>query len=358
MIETSVPSFEPHPLLRGGHLQTIAGRYLPGPRVRLPSVHHEIPIGDGDRLSVLESVPEPWSPGDPAAVLIHGLGGCAEAPYVTRVMARLVRRGVRAVRMNLRGAGAGFGLARGFYHSGRTEDPRAVIQWLAGRAPGSPIALIGFSLGANLALKLAAEAAVDPLPGLDCVLAANPPIDLESCCEHLRRRRNRHYDWNFVRQLRAEVRRLHAAFPELGAVDLAGVRSVFDFDDAYTAPRNGFAGAADYYRRCSSGPLIPRIQVPGLVVHAEDDPFIPADPFHRVVFPPRLALELIPSGGHLGYISRRRWDGDRHWLDARLVAWLARRWATHVPGEPGIPGPDQPPESPRRMNAHVPSEVQ
>jgi uncharacterized protein len=347
MIETSVPPFEPHPLLRGGHLQTIAGRYLPGPRVRLRSVPHEIPIEGGDRLSVLESTPPGWAPGDPAAVLIHGLAGCAQAPYVVRVAARLVRMGVRAVRMNLRGAGSGFGLARGFYHSGRTEDPRAVVAWLARRAPGSPIALVGFSLGANLALKLAAEAADQPLGGLDCVLAANPPIDLAYCCAHLRRPGNRHYDWNFVRLLRAEVRRLHAAFPELGAVDLSGARTVLDFDDAYTAPRNGFAGAADYYLRCSSAPLIPRITAPGLVVHAEDDPFIPADPFHRVVFPPQLALELIPSGGHLGYLSRARWDGDRHWLDARLVAWLARRWADERPGRGRCPQSGRTPRIPK-----------
>jgi predicted alpha/beta-fold hydrolase len=358
MIEASVPPFEPHPLLRGGHLQTIAGRYLPGPRVRLPSVPHEIPIEGGDRLSVLESTPPAWAPGDPAAVLIHGLAGCAQAPYVVRVAARLVRIGVRVVRMNLRGAGSGFGLARGFYHSGRTEDPRAVVEWLARRAPGTPIALVGFSLGANLALKLAAEAADHPLAGLDCVLAANPPIDLAYCCAHLRRPGNRHYDWNFVRQLRAEVRRLHAAFPELGAVDLSRARTVFDFDDAYTAPRNGFAGAADYYLRCSSGPLIPRITAPGLVVHAEDDPFIPADPFHRVVFPPQLALELIPSGGHLGYIGRARRDGDRHWLDVRLVAWLARRWATNVTGRAGVRSPGDPLEPQGGLNAHVPSQVQ
>jgi uncharacterized protein len=359
MIETSVPPFEPHPLLRGGHIQTIAGRYLPGPRVRLHSGHHEVPLEGGDRLSVLESIPPGWAAGNPAAVLIHGLAGCAQSPYMVRVAARLTRNGVRAVRMNLRGAGSGFGLARGFYHSGRTEDPRAVVEWLARRAPGSPIALVGFSLGANLALKLAAEVAARPLAGLDCVLAANPPIDLAYCCEHLRRPGNRHYDWNFVRLLRAEVRRLHAAFPDLGPVDLSRARTVFDFDDAYTAPRNGFAGAADYYLKCSSGPLIPRIEVPGLVVHAEDDPFIPADPFRRVEFPPQLALELIPGGGHLGYISRARGDGDRHWLDARLVAWLASRWAANIRSQAGVHSARATPRTPQGgLQAHAPSQVQ
>jgi predicted alpha/beta-fold hydrolase len=331
-----VPPFEPHPWLRGGHRQTIVGRYLPGPRVRLDSRFWEIELGDGDRLSVRDSVPAGWSAGGPAALLLHGLGGSAGAPYVVRVAGKLVKLGIRVIRMNLRGAGEGFGLARGFYHSGRTEDVRAVVEWFGQHAPGSPVALVGFSLGGNLALKLAAEAADRPLAGLDAVLAANPPIDLAACCRRIRQRGNWIYDRNFVRQLRGEVRRLHARFPDLGPLDLGGTRTLFDFDDRYTAPRNGFEGAEDYYARCSAGPLIPRIRVPGLVVHALDDPFIPAEAFRRFRFPASLALELIESGGHLGYIGRSRRMGDHRWLDARLSAWLAEHWGLNAPDRVGV----------------------
>jgi predicted alpha/beta-fold hydrolase len=322
-----VPEFVPHPWLRNGHLQTIAGRYLFGPRVRLPSLYHEVEVDGGDRVAVLDSVPTGWRRGGPMALLVHGLAGSAGSPYLVRVAAKLWGLGVRVVRMNLRGAGLGFGLARGFYHAGRTDDLRRVAGWMARTAPGSPMALVGFSLGANLVLKLAAEASETPLDGLDCVLAANPPIDLAACCRAIQRPANRVYDRSFVRQLRNEVARLHAAFPDLAPVSLPKVLTLYDFDDVYTAPRNGFAGAADYYARSSVGPLIPRVAVPGLVVHAEDDPFIPAEPFREVVFPARLALELIPSGGHLGYLSHLRWMGDRRWLDGRLTAWLAERWA-------------------------------
>lgn len=307
-------------------------RYLPGPRVRFPSVEHELPVDGTDRLSLLESVPEGWTAGQPAAVLVHGLGGCARAPYVQRVAWRLLRLGVRVVRMNLRGAGSGFGMARGIYHAGRSDDVRKVIEWLAARGPGSPVALVGFSLGANMALKLAAEAADTPVAGLDAVLAANPPIDLSACTLRIQQPKNRIYDRNFVRLLRAEVGRLHAAFPDLGPVDLGQVRTLYEFDDRYTAPRNGFEGARDYYARSSAGPLIPRITLPGLVIHAEDDPFIPPEPFRSTAFPPGLALELIPHGGHLGYLSRERWGGDHRWLDGRLVAWLASRWSALLAG--------------------------
>ena len=107
----AVAPFEPHPWFRGGNAQTIAGRYLPGRRLSLPSTYHEIDADLGDRLSVLESIPAGWRPGDPQALMIHGLAGCARATYVVRVAIRLMGIGVRVVRMNLRSAGAGFGSA-------------------------------------------------------------------------------------------------------------------------------------------------------------------------------------------------------------------------------------------------------
>jgi predicted alpha/beta-fold hydrolase len=327
-----VAPFEPHPWIRGGHAQTIVGRFLPGRPLRLPSTYHEIDADEGDRLTVLQSLPAGWSPGDPLALMIHGLAGDARAPYLVRVAIRLVARGIGVVRMNLRGAGAGFGSARGTYHAGRTDDLRRVVRWMARRAPGSPIALVGFSLGANLVLKLAAEATTEPLDGLSAVVAANPPIDLAACCRHLQRHSNGVYDRHFVRMLRREVIRLHQLYPELGPPDTGRVSSLQEFDDLYTARRNGFASAAHYYAHSSAAPLIPQITIPGLVVHAADDPFIAVDPFYRVCFPPGLALELFPSGGHLGYLGRKVWSGDCRWLDMRLTAWLGSHWAVSATG--------------------------
>jgi len=321
-----IPSFEPHPLLWNGHLQTIVARYLPGPRVRLPSTYHEVDIGQGDRLSVLQSIPKTWQAGDPVVVMVHGLAGDVRSPYLSRVGLKLYRMGVRVVRMNMRGAGSGYGISRSFYHGGRSEDPRAVAEWLAEQAPGSPIGLIGFSLGGNLVLKLAAEAVDKPIEGLDCVIAANPPIDLHACCLHIRRPQGQVYDRNFIRLLQTEEGRLRTIFPDQPAVDFSKVGNLFEFDDIYTGPRNGFLDAEDYYARSSSAPLICRIQVPGLVIHAADDPFIPVEPFLGIPFPPQLALELNQTGGHLGYMSRSHWGGDRRWLDSRIACWLASRW--------------------------------
>ncbi len=328
LAESGLPPFEPHPWLRSGHAQTIVGRYWPAPRARLAATAREVGLADGDRLMVLESVPPGWASPRPTAVLVHGLAGCAEAPYMVRLGVRLVNRGIRVVRVNLRNSGLGFGLARGIYHAGRSDDLREVLAWLKDRDGVGPTALIGFSLGANLVLKLASEAALDPagVEGLDCVLAANPPIDLTACSRRMGLPENRLYDRNFVKWLHAMIQRLHRQFPELGPTHLDGVKTVYDFDDRYTARRNGFASADDYYQRCSLMTALGRIAVPGLIVHAMDDPFIPPEPFERVVLPPNLVLELVRYGGHLGYLSRRTWQGDRRWLDARLDGWLDRHW--------------------------------
>jgi predicted alpha/beta-fold hydrolase len=327
-----LPSFEPHPWLRGGHAQTIVGRYWPLPRPWLASTAHEIPLADGDRLLVLESTPPGWVGTRPTAMLVHGLAGCADASYIVRLGAHLVGMGIRVIRVNLRGSGRGFGLARGIYHAGRSDDLREVVAWLRRRHDRSPIAGVGFSLGANLVLKLASEAGDDPTGSgrLDGVVAANPPIDLAICARRMSAPENRLYDWNFARWLRAMVARLHRRFPELGPPRLQGVRTLYEFDDRYTARRNGFASADDYYRRCSVVTAIGRIDVPGLIVHAMDDPFIPHEPFLEATRQPGLELELVRHGGHLGYFSRRPWQGDRRWLDARLAVWLRSHWGIGV----------------------------
>ena len=326
MDATVVPAFEPHPWFQGGHFQTIAGRYLPGRSVRLPATYHEVPLSDGDRISVLDSIPGGWRNGHPGAVLVHGLGGCARAAYVVRLADRLVRLGIRVVRMNLRGAGAGFGSARGVYHAGRTGDLRAVVQWLACQASDSPLALIGYSLGASLALKLAAEAASEPVAGLECVLAANPPLDLEACSRHIHLRQNRIYERSFMRGVKSSILRHHAAYPETGLPDLVEAGTLLGFDSVYTAPRHGYAGAAEYYAQSSAGPCLRQIEIEGLIVHAEDDPFIPVDSVRAVQVPAQIEFRLVPAGGHLGYIARDSDDVDRRWLDAQLAGWLTARW--------------------------------
>src|SRR5262249_35064204 len=148
--------------------------------------------------------------------------------------------------------------------------------------PGSPLLLIGVSLGGNLALKLAGESADRPVPGLAGVGVLAPPIDLERCSDLLALPRNRVYEQRFARDLVRSARRRQYSFPDLPPVRFPDLLTVRGFDDLYTAPRSGFADAVDYYRRASSLPLIPHIPVPTLILTARDDPFIAVEPFERL----------------------------------------------------------------------------
>lgn len=183
-----------------------------------------------------------------------------------RIASRLLAQGLRTVRLDQRGAGKGLPLARRCYHAGRSEDVRAALEEMHRWSPASPIALVGVSLGGNLALKAAGEMGEHPIPYLERVAAMNPPIDVHRCAVLMAQPRNRVYDQYFVNLLVKDAWQRQRYFPDLPPLAFPRRMTTRLFDDLYTAPRNGFADALDYYRRSSSLPLIGRITVPTLIL--------------------------------------------------------------------------------------------
>jgi predicted alpha/beta-fold hydrolase len=239
-----------------------------------------------------------------------------------RIAARLNDRGIRTFRMDLRGCGAGLSLARLPYHSGRSEDAAAALRKIAELCPASPTILIGFSLGANIALKLLGESPADLPANLDRAVAVCPPVDLWQCVQTLARGVNRLYDRHFVRGLLTQVAMKRRMIPDAPVLDGQKLpRTVFEFDEAYTAPVCGFGTAANYYRQCSSAQFLPEIRVPTLVIAAADDPLIPGKVFADLPRSSAVTLHVARSGGHLGFIGRRNGDPDRRWMDWRVVEW-------------------------------------
>jgi uncharacterized protein len=312
--------FRPPRWLSNPHVQTLLGAFLPGGRCPPPQRTHVVALPDGDALLLHENAPAAWRPGDPVALLVHGLTGCHASTHIRRMAALLLARGVRTYRIDLRGAGLGIGLARQTYHAGRSEDGRAALAFLHCQSPTSPLLLLAVSLGANMALKLAAEAADDPVPGLARVAAINPPIDLARCAELILLPRNRLYERRFTRDLVRDALRRHSHFPDTPPPVFPRGLNLVGFDDVYTAPRSGFSDAADYYRKASSFPLIPRIALPTLILTARDDPFIAVEPFEELRAPPNVQVRIAPFGGHVGYVG---WDrGVVRWAERRVVEWL------------------------------------
>jgi predicted alpha/beta-fold hydrolase len=314
--------FRPLPLLSNPHLQTVLGQYLPAPSFPHPSREHLVELPDGDCVVLHDTAPAGWRPGGPVALLLHGVTGSHRSPLVVRLARLLLPRGVRVVRMDLRGAGRGAALARRAYHAGLTADVRAAALEVHRWSPGSPLALVGFSLGGNLALKLAGEAAEDSVPGLRRVAAVGPPLDLVRCAELLARPANRLYERWYLGHLVAQARARERLVPGAARLPLPAPRTVRGFDEAYTAPQWGFAGADDYYRRASALPYVGRIGVPTFILTARDDPFVAVGPFEELAPPPHVAVRIAEHGGHLGFLGPDGAGGIR-WAERQVAEWVA-----------------------------------
>jgi predicted alpha/beta-fold hydrolase len=316
----SFDDFRPLPLLGNPHLQTVLGVFLPSPTFRHPTTKRLLRLPDGDALLLYDSVPAGWRPGQRLALILHGLTGCASSRQVERLALLLLARGVRVARVDMRGAGRSLPLARQFYHAARSEDVRAMLAELHRWSPSSPLLLLGISLGGNIALKTAGEADTHPVPGLACVAALAPPIDMVRSSAMLELPRNRMYETRFVRDLVIAARRRQRHFPDLPPVELPRTLSVRRFDDLYTAPRSGFPDALDYYRRASSAALVERIAVPALLLTSRDDPFIAVEPFEELRVPEHITVRIQAHGGHVGFLG---WDGAGgiRWAERRMVEW-------------------------------------
>jgi predicted alpha/beta-fold hydrolase len=322
-VSCSFPPFRPHPLLLGGHVQTVAGVFLPGPSHRYRARRHCVALSDGDQIVLHDDCPPDWRAGDRVALLIHGLAGCHESRYMQRIADKLAWRGVRPFRMDLRGCGAGVGLSRLPYHSGRSDDAAAAIHALAQIAPDSPVTLVGFSLGGNITLKLAGELADRPCGNLDSTMAVCPPVDLAACSRHIRKRSNRLYDRYFVNLLIRQVEERRRHVPQAPTSRFARLpRSLWEFDNGFTAIVWGFGTADNYYAQASSLPLLSEIRLPTLILSAHDDPMIPPQVLQNASLPPSVRLHMTDCGGHLGFVGRRGPDADRRWMDWRVVDWV------------------------------------
>ncbi len=234
--------------------------------------------------------------------------------------ASLLDAGHRVLRLNLRGAGGGRALARGHYHAGSSPDLAAVLAGLPAALTAHGVAAIGFSLGGNVLLKLLGEAG--SATPLSAAVSVSAPIDLAACSARLRAPRNALYQRYLLSRMKRDAIDMAGSLTPAQRRAVDEVRDVYGYDDRVVAPRNGFAGAQDYYARCSAKSFLARIAIPTLLIHALDDPWIPGDVYHRVDWPglTRLRAALTTGGGHVGFHAA----GSRvAWHDQAILRFLA-----------------------------------
>jgi predicted alpha/beta-fold hydrolase len=333
-------SFTPseyRPRFRGGHRQTLYAWARPRrfPRLPAPVARYFDVAADARVLAHCHWQPTPAD--RPTILLLHGLESSSLAHYMCGISEKAWALGWNVVRLNQRNCCNTEHLSRGLYHSGLTHDPLFVIRELVERDDMQAIVVAGYSLGGNLALKLAGELAGHAPAALKAVCAVSPTIDLARCVDALERRSNVAYQWNFVRHLKARMRRKVAAFPGAFPLEpLRRIRTVRRFDDVYTAPHHGFRDSADYYYRASALRVIDRIRIPALVLAAEDDPFVPPAPFRHPAISGNghITVVIAAHGGHCGFVEREADGYDGYWAEREIVRFAAAHVKADRRGRP------------------------
>ncbi|HVC20136.1 MAG TPA: alpha/beta fold hydrolase [Vicinamibacterales bacterium] len=327
----ALDEFVAPPGLRGGHRMTLFAWGRPRRFPRLPRPTERFFDVARDARILAHGYWQPAPQGHPTLLALHGLEGSSRAHYMLGLADKAYARGFNVLLLNQRNCGDTEHLSAGLYHSGLTHDPAAVISELVDVDRLRAIVLAGYSLGGNLALKLAGEYGGNPPPAVKAVCAVSPIVEVDRCVEALERRQNVLYEWNFVRHLKQRMRRKARFWPGRFPVDrLSEVRTVRAFDEIYTAPYFGFRDAADYYHQASAMRVIDRIRLPTLIIAAEDDPFVPVASFRNPALAgnPDIALHVTPHGGHCGFVGRATAGGDGYWAEQAIVEFAAAHCPT------------------------------
>jgi predicted alpha/beta-fold hydrolase len=318
--------FKPLRGLTNGHLQTIVGNYLPRPPFRLQAVSETVEVDPIDHSRVLCLCH--WQ--QPAVrakrltvVLVHGLEGSSDSQYILGLAARAWNAGWNVVRMNMRTCGGTETLTPTLYHSGLSSDLGAVVCHYADKFNLERVALVGYSMGGNMVLKLAGEWATrQPL----CAVAAVcPAIDLAPGSDALHEPGNRLYEWRFLRGLKARYQRKARLFPQIYAPadEIWPIRSIREFDNKVVARYWDFKDADDYYDQAASAQVVDRIAVPTMILQAQDDPFIrlKAKTRAKLVANPHISFIETRHGGHCAYLGRDP-GNEIHWAEAAVMRFL------------------------------------
>ncbi|WP_350646450.1 hydrolase [Pseudomonas sp. HY13-MNA-CIBAN-0226] len=312
------------------HLQTLWGPlWRKTTHIERERERERLWLEDGDFLDLDWHGPQ--GPDTPLVLVLHGLTGSSNSPYVAGVQKALAARGWASVALNWRGCSGEPNLLPRSYHSGASEDLAETLKHLRARRPLAPLYAVGYSLGGNVLLKYLGESGRDS--GLQGAVAVSVPFRLDQCADRIGQGFSRVYQAHFMREMLAYIKNKQRQFQHDGREDglaslaalgsLENMRTFWDFDGRVTAPLHGYADAEDYYRRASSRYFLGQIQTPTLMIQAADDPFVFPHSLPRAdELSPSIQFELHAAGGHVGFVEGSvRQPG--YYLERRIPAWLA-----------------------------------
>ena len=303
------------PVFRNPHLQTILAHFWKRPETAEFPVERRFYRTEAD-VQVLVCSQRPAGPARGELVMVHGLEGSGEAGYIRSLSAAALRAGFAAHRFHMRTCGGTEHLCRTLYHAGLTSDLLAVLRGLRSEGRG-PAILAGFSLGGNVVLKLAGEMGESAREYVQGVCGVSSPLDLAACAHRIADPDNRLYEARFVRKMRARL----CATGRYRKSDFAGLRTVMELDDRFTAPSFGFGGAAHYYCTQSATGYLEGLRVPVLLIQAKDDTFVPFSIYESAAVRSNPWIQLVTPecGGHLGFLGRAP---HRFWADEVIMKWV------------------------------------
>jgi uncharacterized protein len=323
-------TYSPSWWLPGPHARTIWGRFFR----KTPPLHTRVERWDTDDDDFIDIVRLDAPPGSPHLVMLHGLEGAPRSHYARGLFLEASRRGWAADLLIFRGCGPELNRAPRFYHSGETGDIAAVAQRLFTEDPSAPFVFAGVSLGGNVLLKWLGELGQSAPRPIVAAAAVSVPFDLARASRHIDHGFARVYQHHFLRSLRRKALAKLERYPDLmSRVRVETARTLFDFDDAVTAPVHGFADADDYYTRSSSIHYLTRIRVPTLLLSAVDDPFLPPAVLDEVRViareSPYFSVEFPRTGGHVGFVSGHNPLRPFYYAEWRVAEFLNDKVAAY-----------------------------
>lgn len=316
---------------RSAHVQTIGAavpiHVRPRSYVDAPVELLRVPVTNGHvhAKAWWSTAHQPSGAASPrvAVVIVHGIAGSSDSHCCVRAAVALHRAGYHAVRMDMRAAGASVADAPSLYHAGLTDDLDAVVRHLERDPRISGVAVLGFSGGGSIALKLAGEWASRAPRSILAVASVSAPLDYTRVAPRMDGWACLPYRFHVLRGLLDRARRfaeLHPTRAHYRPADLTRMKRFRAFDRDVIGPMHGFEDVDAYYAAASAGPWLRHVEVPTMILHAADDPLVPGEsvvPWTRHASP-RVRAEITAHGGHLGWLGGLDEDS---WV----TSWSARR---------------------------------